>query len=270
MPDAPVDVRDVMLQLTWMGEDYAGRGRLRLFEHELVVDVTGAARVIRIAYAALSGADLRSGALTLYAPHGQLVALAAPGIEGAWLAVQERACALPELTIGLRALGSRHGGDAALQGRFFAPLLAARRRLEEQRDLEWRLVAFDAEDLRQLTTTVLRDMVAERTFDTAALRRSLEAQALDEAEGLHAALESLGVAAEDVRRAADAERFEAWRAWASRARVVFVEADRCWLAVRPLLERLPPSPAKKRRGRKGPGGGAALALLVGVAMVAHA
>ncbi len=262
MPDGQVDVRDVMLQLTWNGEDYAGRGRLRLYEHDLVVEVTGAASVIRIGYNVLLGADLRSGALTLYAQQGQLVALAAPGVDAAWLTVQERACTLPELTIGLRALGSRHGGDAMLQGRFFAPLLAARRRLEEQREVEWRLAAFDAEDLRHQTTSVLRDLVAERASDTAALRRSLEARVLDEAEGLHDALVSLGASAEELRRAPDAERFVAWRMWAARARTVFAEADRCWLAVRPLLEDLSPvAPVRRRRRRRGPGGGAAIALL---------
>ena len=235
MPDRVEEARDAMLQIAWQGQSVSTHGRLRLTDHELLVEV-GASR-IRLAYGAIRGAQLQTGTLTVFSDLGAIAASESQGLEQIWVSLQARACALPELTAGLRALGSRHGGDAELQGRFFAPLLAARRRLEEQQDLEWRLVAFDADELRQRTTRVLCELVAERSLPTASARRSLEAQALDEAEGLYAALGALDVAADALRMGEDAVRFAAWREWASRARDVFTHADRCWLAVWPLLQR---------------------------------
>ena len=79
--------------------------------------------------------------------------------------------------------------------------------------MEWRLAAFDAEELRQRITQVVRDLVAERALPTPSARRSLEAQALDEVEGLDEALEALGVAADALRTGDDASRFGAWRTW---------------------------------------------------------
>jgi hypothetical protein len=235
----------------------------------MLVEV-GASR-IRLAYDAMYGAQLRMGTLTIHAEHGSITASDSRGLERIWMVLQTRACGLPELTVGLRALGSRHGGDAELQGRFFAPLLSARRRLEEQQEVEWRLAAFDADELRQRTTQVLRELAAARSLPTPSARRSLEAQALDEAEGLYSALAALGLAAEALRMEEDAARFEAWRAWAARARDVFVQADRCWLAVWPLLERHGAQhrgrPRRWPRGGKGGPGRAAGALmfLVGAA-----
>lgn len=237
-----------------------------MLEHDAVVELEGG-RVIRLTYDAMHGAEWRMGTLTIFAEQGTVSAREGRGLEHSWVTLQSRACALPELTVGLRGLGSRHGGDAVLQARFFAPLLAARRRLEDQQDPSWRLAAFDADELRDRTTQVLRELIAERCPPSPAARRSMEARAIDEAEGLHAALLALGAAADALRTGEDAARFGLWRTWASRARDVFVQADRCWLAVWPMLEAAPASAGKGLAGRRPPGGKAAgaLALIAGAA-----
>lgn len=267
MPERNVDVRDAPLQLTWDGESVSTRGRLRLSEHEVLVEV-GTSR-IRLAYGTIQGAALRLGTLTIFADRGTIAVSEHAGLQHFWVALSQASCTLPELTVGLRALGSRRGGDPESQGRFFAPLISARRRLEEQDSLEWRLAAFDADELRERTTEVLRALVAERVSARPSARRSLEAQVLDEADGLFAALAALGEAAELVRRGDDATRFGEWRTWASRAREVFVQADRCWLAAWPLLEGAPADrPARARwlrPGKKGPGRAAGVvAFIVGI------
>ncbi|MEP7348298.1 MAG: hypothetical protein ABI877_23735 [Gemmatimonadaceae bacterium] len=262
MPERGVEVQDVMLRIAWNGESVSTRGQLRLSDHEVQVEV-GDSR-IRIGYDAIHGAHLRAGTLTLFSEHGTIAASESPGLELLWVELQARACVLPELTVGLRALGSRRGGNPELQGRFFAPLLSARRRLEEQLELEWRLAAFDADDLHQRTGQVLRELVAERASATPSARRSLEAQAFDEAEGLQAALGALGMAADALRVGDDETRFGAWREWSARARDVFVQADRCWLAVWPLLERSTVPRRGPSRGTGGPGRAAGgLAFIIG-------
>lgn len=269
MPERDVDVRDVQLRITWDGESVSTRGRIRLSEHELLVEV-GTSR-IRLACSAIQGAELRLGTLTVFSDRGTIASSEDTALQHFWMELTRRACTLPELTVGLRALGSRRGGDPDLQGRFFAPLISARRRLEEQESIEWRLAAFDAEDLRGRTTEVLRALVAERASLRPSARRSLEAQVLDEADGLFGALAALGDAADAVRSGDDANRFVDWRLWAARARDVFVQADRCWMAAWPLLNAAPTerqgrSASWLRKGKRGPGRAAGvLAFIVGAA-----
>lgn len=250
-PEAEVDIRDAAIDVTWQGKAFSGRARVRLTAQNLLLDVAGTGKAIRLGYDGLRGADLRAGVLTIWAREGEIAVRPAsrPDLEVAWNTLSARACELPELTVGLRALGSRHGGDPEAQRRFFAPLLSARRRLEEQPELPLRLAAFDAVELETKLLGALRELVAECTTSSAAARRSLEAQALDEADGLRRALQSLGRAAEALREGDDAERFVRWRDWAAQARLVFTEADRCWLAVWPLLE--DQSHGRPRKGRRG-------------------
>src|SRR5688572_33433480 len=62
---------------------------------------------------------------------------------------------LPELTRGLRALGSSRHDARALQTVFFQPLMDARRRAADARDPDARMKAFDPRELgRQLDKIV--------------------------------------------------------------------------------------------------------------------
>lgn len=258
-------MREVRLRISWDGASVERSGRLLLAEHELLAEVDTVR--IRLPYASIHGADLRLSTLTIFADRATIAASDSDRLQSFRIALCARACALPELTVGLRALGSHRGGDPDLQGRFFAPLLAARRRLEGQDTVEWRLAAFDADDLRRQTMETLREMVAEFVPNRAPARRSLEAQVLDEAEPLLNAMDALGEAAYLVRSADDARSYLCWRSWAARARDVFVQADRCWMAVWPLLAG---SPTLRRRGWSGRGApgrgsaGGAIALAAGL------
>jgi hypothetical protein len=245
---ASADARAATVVAEWHGERLEGLGRLRLAEHGVRVELEDGS-VIEAAYASLSGSEWRSDNLTVVGPAGWIRAAGAPGLDVLWIALQERACALPELTTGLRAFGSRRGGDTARQVRFFAPLLEARRRLEEQRELQWRLAAFDAATLRRRIEETVRAMAAERYPTAPSAERALVAGLLDVCARLHGALDVLGEAAAVVADSSDADRFAAWRLWTARAREVFEAADRAWGASLPWLER-DAAPEARRRSRR--------------------
>ncbi len=93
----------------------------------------------------------------------------------------------------MRGLGSRRGTVGADHDRFFAELLAARRAAEGFAEPESRLAAFDSQRLSQALTTLLGELAAERYPESGPDRRALEAELLEHAERVYAALD-------DVRR----------------------------------------------------------------------
>jgi hypothetical protein len=156
------------------------------------------------------------------------------------------ALALPELTRTMRSLGSRRGHLGEDHDRFFAGLLAARRAAEGFVEPESRLAAFDSRRLSQSLTKLLGDFATERYPESPPDRRALEAELLEHAERVYAALDALGEAAQQVRESAGASRLAEWRSWTFAAKRVFEEADRCWIAVLPALSSAHP-PARRRR-----------------------
>jgi hypothetical protein len=253
-PEGPpgVEPRAAALTGEWHGEALSGTGRLRLAEHGVRVEPDGGV-AFEVPYASLTGTAWRGDAVTMFGAAGWIRGTGAPGLDAFWVGLQERACALPELTTGLRALGSRRGGDAQRQARFFAPLLQARRRLEEQREIRWRLAAFEAQALRRRVEETVRALAAERYPDAPPAERALAACLIDECAALFAALDALGEAAALVADSDDAGRFAAWRAWTGRAREVFEAADRAWGASLRWLEPGPPvaTTATRRSRRRG-------------------
>jgi hypothetical protein len=237
---------------------------LRLREHSLEL-VTSRGVPIVAAYDTLSGAGWRTGRLFIYSAAGVLELEGDTGLERAWVSLTALSCPIPEFTRGLRTLGSRRVGarkavhaDASAQTRFFAPLLQARRRLEQEGDLDRRLTAFEAPLLAERMTQVLTLLAAEYYPGSAPDRRALEAELFEAAAPLFAGLDALQVAEERYRGAADERRFVAWRAWTGDVAAVFADADRSWRAAFPLL---PPAPAPQRsrwRGRGGAGGAGVL------------
>jgi hypothetical protein len=146
---------------------------------------------------------------------------------------------LPELTLGLRALGSprrrRREGDE--QERFFAPLLEARRAAARVSDLEAAVTSFDATRLNASFDRTIRALAADRAAaGRPAARRALEARLQERVEPLRAALAELGERADALLRAGDDARSDAWREWAEQLRAVFACADRCWPALDAALE----------------------------------
>lgn len=156
------------------------------------------------------------------------------------------ALVLPELTRAMHGLGSRRGQPGADHDRFFASLLAARRAAEGFVEPESRLSAFDARRLAQSLTTLLGQLATERHPESAPDRRALEAELLEHAERLFAALESLGSAAVRVRESGHEARLARWREWTWSLQRVFEEADRAWIAALPALgAAVPPRPRRR-------------------------
>jgi hypothetical protein len=219
----------------WCQRSIAGEVTLFVEGDEVVVRVEANGEELPLPFQSLDGAEWRAGVLELHMAGASLRLADGVGLDRAWHAISARACALPEMARGLRALGLERGAHAGAQARFFAPLLQARRRLEGDEPVDWKVAGFDVTDLATRLRGVLAMMAQERHADRAPYRRAVEAGLLDAAEPMFQALAELGDVARDVHDGADARRFVAWRRWASQLRVVFVQADRAWHAVATVL-----------------------------------
>lgn len=168
------------------------------------------------------------------------------GLQTLGASITSSVLVLPELARTMHGLGSRRGGPDADHDRFFAGLLSARRAAEGFVEVESRLAAFDPRRLTQQLTTLLGELAVERYPESPPDRRALEAELLEHAERLFAAIEALGEAAVRVREGGDAMRLAQWRAWTRSAQRVFEEAGRCWVAILPALDaQSPPAPHRR-------------------------
>ena len=223
-----------MARGTWRARPLASPVTLFVEERELVVRLPDDEELV-IALASLTGAEWRSDILTVYLGVEELQLTGSPELDRMWVAIAARACAVPEMTRGLRAMGGRHGAEGELQMRFFAPLLQARRRLESSEPIDWRVSGVDARALAERMRAFLTGVAAERYPERPAHRRALEAELLDAADPVFDRLAQLEAAAAQLHQAPDASRFVAWREWALTLRRLFVEADRSWVAIRLAL-----------------------------------
>ncbi len=144
----------------------------------------------------------------------------------------ERFAGLPELAASLRALGSsrrtRHG--AAVQPKFFALLLDARRAAARAATRNEVVLAFDGATLLHAMDAMTRDIAAGRFPARPPARRAFEAQLADVLDPLRSALARLS----ELAPAAAAEpttESTAWDAWLAQLRVVFAAADAVWPAL---------------------------------------
>jgi hypothetical protein len=210
-------------------------GEAQLVAGEDAVVLRAATGEVTIAYAALDGVQFRDARLSLTARGPIVLRLdGSPRLAATAREIVARACALPELTLALRALGSRRAGGGVGDDTFFAPFLAARRRAERASDLALRLAAFDPPVLAAAVDEIILRL-AGTPPRWASDRRALEAHLGELAAPLHASIEALADAAAAWRSSGDETRLARWRDWASALRVLFAEADRCCLAVQALL-----------------------------------
>ena len=197
----------------------------------------------------LDGVRHRGDELTLYLRDGDVIELTGPArLSTVAEEIEGGARALGEMTRGLRSLGARRRGAASgsEQSRFFAPLLKARRLAEKSRVGRGPdpLAAFDGEALRAALASAIAELARERYPESAPDRRALEAELEECAEPLLAGMSSITEAANAVRRGPDDNRLVHWRAWSREVRMVFERADRCWVAMAPVLEQAPPPPRR--------------------------
>lgn len=226
MPERDLEVDATSVLVNWGSIRLIGPGRLRLTSDSIALEATGGAW--QASYAELRGAGWRMGSLTVHGEQGRAAVESKDGLELAWVQLLERACPLPELARDHRLLGSRRGGSVAAQARFLSPLLDARKRIEKEPDLESRIAALDARQLRDRVTAALQAIAADTFPASHPDRRALEAE-LEEAMGaFFRQLESVDAAATNFRGAPEAIRFSAWRDWVNRVVDAYATADGAW------------------------------------------
>ena len=186
----------------------------------------------------IEGVRHEAGQLVLFLEGGDVLELSGErGVGALARDVLSRACALPEMTRALRALGASRTPSRDEHDRFFAPFLHARRRAEAAHDPESQVAAFDVAVLRARLDELARGVAAERYAEHPAARRALEAELIEVLEPLAAPLARVADAAARMRAEADEMRLAAWRRWAAELGSLFACADRCWREADALLER---------------------------------
>ena len=177
----------------------------------------------------IDGVMPRAGQLTLYLSRSDVLELTENEALRTFAArVLDRACAVPELTRGLRALGSLRGTPGPAHDRWFAPLLAARRAVAGISDAERQVALVDAAVIAQQLRRVMSDIAKELAPTHAAMQRALDAALQEETEPVFEALERLALTADVLRVSALDTRLHDWRRWMNALREVFVAADLSW------------------------------------------
>ncbi|MCC6316189.1 MAG: hypothetical protein IT361_00765 [Gemmatimonadaceae bacterium] len=226
-PEPLFVVEGATLSGSWRQRRVAGTGALHLYPTEgQLLDEAG--RHLALPWDELTDCTWERETLALHG-HGGVLHLSGPRELGrAWGLIVAQACALPEVARGLRTLGTARGGSAVLQSRFFGPLLAARRRLQEPEPIERRVTQFDPVALAQRLHAAVAEIAAERHPESASRRRALEAHLQEALEPLEAQLDALRHGTDGLHQADPGYRFIEWRLWTRRLRRVFLEADRAW------------------------------------------
>ena len=226
------------------GRALSGQATILLVEDGVRIDASAGEITIRAS--AIDGVAYRDARLTLYLREDEVVT-----VEGSQrLAVIARAlasgvCALPELTRQLRGLGSRRGRPGSEHDRFFAPLLAARKKCERAADAPARIRSFDAAAIGAAITEAIAALAKGRYPSSAPDRRALEAEMLELTEPLMASLDRLRTASTRATGEMGGERsFVVWRDWCAAVGDVFERADASWMAFGPVLAAAPPAPRR--------------------------
>ena len=187
---------------------------------------------------AIEGVRHEAGQIVLFLEGGDVLEVSGErGVGALARDVLAHACALPEMTRALRALGASRTPSRAEHDRFFAPFLLARRKAESTHDPEAQAAAFDIAALRARMDELARAIAAERYPEHPAARRALEAELAECLEPLTAPLARVADAAARMRAETDEMRLVAWRSWAGELAGLFACADRCWREADALLVR---------------------------------
>jgi hypothetical protein len=147
---------------------------------------------------------------------------------------------LPELTRALRAFGSARRTAGAFQSQFFMPLLEARRRAAEARSAASCVHAFDVVELTRAMDRALAVIVECWPDERPSVRRAVRAELQERAGPYGRALQVLAERARATLAADEATKLERWREWTVQLAATFEAADRSWLALRSVVESLPP------------------------------
>ncbi len=183
----------------------------------------------------LSGIDGVAGgpsSLTVYLVSNDVLELSGDEqLRPLGLQLLDRACAMPELTRGLKSLGSSRGTPAAAHDRWFAPLLAARRSVEGVSDPARQVMLLDAATLAKEIERAISEISATKAPGDAAEQRAVEAALEEEAASVFTAIEIMGLAGDALRGGALDTRIADWRRWVETVRGVFAAADDAWTGI---------------------------------------
>lgn len=210
------------------GKEIDSEATLELDHHSIGI-VWSRATPWRLALDGIDGVHGGATQLTLYLASGDVLELTGDDSMRAFgAAIEERACVVPELTRGLRALGSRRGTIGASHDAWFAPLLAARRAIEGVSDPLRQVALLNAQQLHDTMITMIADLAAIRAPGDPALRRAIEAVLEEECEPMFTALNLLAIAGDALLGGAPDTRLLDWRRWIAMLRAVFEAADDAW------------------------------------------
>lgn len=233
-PLAPARVSARVLGIV-RGREIDAMAQLSLEPHAVVLAWANAAPW-RLAFDGIDGASLGPSRLTLYLAGGDVLELTGDdALRALGAQLLDRACVMPELTRGLRALGSLRGSPGTSHDAWFAPLLSARRAVEGVSDPLRQLTLFDAGRLRETMSRVIAELAAIRAPTDQATQRAIEASLEEDAEPLFQALTRLALAADALRGGDLDTRLADWRTWVSAIRLVFAAADESWERGREVL-----------------------------------
>jgi hypothetical protein len=226
--DPKTDGIDVRVVGMVRGRELDSRARVSLHEHNVVLAWEHAAPW-QLSLDGLDGVMPRASQLTLYLSSGDVLELGDNDALRTFAArLLDRACTVPELTRGLRSMGSLRGSPGAEHDRWFAPLLAARRAVAGISDAERQVALVDAAVIAQQLQRAMTDIARELSPTHAPMQRAIDAALQEESEPVFEALERLALAADVLRTSAMDTRLIDWRRWMNALREVFVAADQAW------------------------------------------
>jgi hypothetical protein len=243
--------RRVVLGGLLRGRELEGDAMVSLDADALSID-TARGR-ISLALAELEGIRVPGDVLELYLATGDVLQLEqSSDLNALAMEIASNACAIPEMTRSLRALGAGSLAAGEEHDRFFGPLLEARLLAERAPNLVALRAAFDAAALRASVEHVLEEIANDRYPRAAGERRALRAELADNAHELFARIAELERAEQALGACDDSERFVRWREWQAVLRNVFRSADESWIVIHPVLSvdrRAAPSFWKRMLGR---------------------
>jgi len=210
-----------------------GQGVIEVMDDR--VEIRSSNTSVTLNLSAINGVRYHSGTCELFTRHGMFALRGTDTLASVELDLVSRAGALPGVTRALRALGSHRGRPGAEHDRFFAPLLAARRRAERAVDGAVRLAAFDGAALKRGIESAVLELARQRYPAHPSSRRAEEEELLELAEPLLDACEGLAARAAAVREAEPDVTMVRWREWTEAVQRTFEVADRAWIRVATAL-----------------------------------
>jgi len=186
----------------------------------------------RLSLTGIEGIAGGPSSLTVYLVSNDVLELSGDDrLRALGLQLLDRACAMPELTRGLKSLGSSRGTPVAAHDRWFAPLLAARRSVEGVSDPARQVLLLDAATLTKEIERAIAEIAASAAPGDPAEQRAVEAALEEEAASLFTAIGIMGLAGDALRGGALDTRIADWRQWVETVRAVFAAADESWTGI---------------------------------------